>query len=148
MESMTVVMDRRIEKHLLAIDPITSRKRIFAFMADKFTELHRRGDTVALMAMSEGGELEAVFYDYLLVTSHIGKALMTKIYDKNFVKKLKLKPADIRDQCTGPGFTLISVVPRFYQGWWLKTQRELQQPRQRLTALWNGFYARGTRHFA
>ncbi len=29
---------------------------------------------------------------------------MTEIYDKIFVKKLKLKPADIIDQCTGAAF--------------------------------------------
>jgi hypothetical protein len=44
---MTVVMDRRIEKHLHAVDAITGRKRIFAFMADKVTELHRTADAVA-----------------------------------------------------------------------------------------------------
>ena len=76
-ESMTVVMDRRIERHLHEIDPITGWKRIFAFMADKVTELHRTGDAVALMVMSEGGELQAVFCDYLLVTRHTGQALMT-----------------------------------------------------------------------
>ncbi len=68
MESLTVVMDRRIERHLHAIDPITGRKRIFAFMADKVTELNITRDAVALMVMSMGGELQAVFFDYLLVT--------------------------------------------------------------------------------
>jgi hypothetical protein len=29
---------------------------------------------------------------------------MTEIYDKNFVKKLKLGPADLRDHCTGAAF--------------------------------------------
>ena len=103
-ESMTVVMDRRIERHLHAVDTVTGRKRIFAFMADKVTELHRTGDAVALMVMSEGGELQAVFCDYLLVTGHTGEALMSDIYEKTFVKKLKLGPADIRDQCTGAAF--------------------------------------------
>jgi hypothetical protein len=60
-ENMTVVvMDRRIERRLHAVDAITCRKRIVAFMADKVTELHRIGDAVALMAISEGGELQAV----------------------------------------------------------------------------------------
>ena len=40
-ESMTTVMNRRISEYVRAIDPITGRKRVFAFMADKVTELHR-----------------------------------------------------------------------------------------------------------
>jgi hypothetical protein len=56
------------------------------------------------MIMSEGGELQAVFVDYFLVTKHTGLALMIEIYVKTFVKKLKLGPADIRDQCTGADF--------------------------------------------
>ena len=79
---MTVVMDRRIEKHLHLVYAITGRKRIFAFMADKVTELHRTRDAVALMVMSSGGELQAVFVDYLLVTWHTGLALMKEIYEK------------------------------------------------------------------
>jgi hypothetical protein len=102
--SMTSVMDLRIQRHLHAVDTITGRNRIFAFMADKVTELHITGDAVALMIMSEGGELQAVFIDYLLVTRHTGLALMTHIYDKTFVKTLNLGPADIRDQCTGAAF--------------------------------------------
>ncbi len=70
MLSMIVVMDRRIEKHLHVVDAITGRKRIFAFMADKVTELNRTGDAVALMVMSSDGEMQAVFVDYLLVTRH------------------------------------------------------------------------------
>ena len=56
-ESMAAVMDRRIKEHVRAIDPITGRKRVFAFMADKVTELHRTGDAVAVMIMSAEGEL-------------------------------------------------------------------------------------------
>jgi hypothetical protein len=102
--SMTTVMDLRIQRHLHAVDAVTGRKRIFAFMADKVTGLHIPGDAVALMIMSDGGELQAVFIDYLLVTRHTGLALMTDIYDKTFVEKLNLGPADIRDQCTGAAF--------------------------------------------
>ncbi len=40
-------------------------------MADKVTELHRKGDAVGLLVMSEDGELQAVFVDYLLVIGHI-----------------------------------------------------------------------------
>ena len=68
------------------------------------TELHITDDAVALMIMSEGGELQAVFIDYLMVTRHTGLALMSKIYDKTFVKKLKLSPVDIKEQCTGAVF--------------------------------------------
>jgi hypothetical protein len=66
--SMAIVMDKRIERHLHAVDAITGRKRIFAFMADKVTELHKTGDAAALMVMSEGGALQSIFCDYLLVT--------------------------------------------------------------------------------
>jgi hypothetical protein len=66
--SMTVVLDLRIQRHLHASDAVTGRKRIFSFMADKVMELHITGDAVALMSKSEGGELQAVFVDYLLVT--------------------------------------------------------------------------------
>ena len=34
------------------------------------TELHRTGGAVVLMLMSEEGELQTVFVDYLLVTIH------------------------------------------------------------------------------
>ncbi len=49
MKSMTTVMDRKIGAHLKAIDPIIGRKRVFAFMADKVTELHMTGDAVAFL---------------------------------------------------------------------------------------------------
>ncbi len=39
--SMTVVMDQRISRHLKEVDAVTGRKRLFAFMSDKVTELHR-----------------------------------------------------------------------------------------------------------
>ena len=66
--SMIDVIDLRTQRHLHSVDAVTGRKRIFAFVADKVTELHRIVDAVALMIMSEGGELQAVFVDYLLVT--------------------------------------------------------------------------------
>ncbi len=103
-ESMTVVMNKRVREHVRAIDPITGRKRVFAFMADKVTELHRTGDAVALMTISEEGELQVVFADYLLVTGHTGAALMGQIYDETFIKKLGLTPAKIREQCTRAAF--------------------------------------------
>jgi hypothetical protein len=40
-ESMSTVMDRKIGSRLKAVDPITRRKRVFLFMADKVTKLHR-----------------------------------------------------------------------------------------------------------
>ncbi len=52
MESMEIVMDWRINEYVRAIDPITGRKRVFAFMADKVTELHQTGDVVALLIMT------------------------------------------------------------------------------------------------
>ncbi len=42
-ESMMVVMDKRVMEHVRAIDPISGRKRVFAFIADKVTERHRKG---------------------------------------------------------------------------------------------------------
>ena len=69
-ESMNIVMDKRVMKHVRAIDSITCRKRVFAFMSDEVTELHQTRDAVALMTISEKGELQAVFADYLLVTGH------------------------------------------------------------------------------
>ncbi len=101
---MIKVMDRMICEHFNAIDPVTGRKRIFAFMADKVTELHRTRDAVALMYMTEEGELQAIFIHYLLVTGHTGDALMHGIYDNPFLKKLRLTPAAIREQCTGAAF--------------------------------------------
>ncbi len=73
-------------------------------MADEVTELHRTGDAVAVMMMSEEGEVKAMFADYLLVTGHIGEALMGQIYDETLIKKLGLTPAEIREQCTGAAF--------------------------------------------
>ena len=102
--SMTMVMDRRISRHLHEVDAVTSRKRVLTSMADKVTELHRIRDAVAVMVMSEVGELHALFCDYHLVKGHTAQALMTYIYDKILVQKLNLGPTDIRDQCTGAGF--------------------------------------------
>ena len=87
-----------------AIDPVTGRKRVFAFMAVKVTELHRTGDAVAVMMMSEEGEVKAVFADYLLVKGHTGVALMGQIYDETLIQKLGLTPAEVREQCTGAAF--------------------------------------------
>jgi hypothetical protein len=104
MESMATVMDRRMKDHVRVIDPITGRKRVFAFMADKVTELHWTGDAVVVMIMSAEGGLQDVFADYLLATGHTGEALMGQIYDETLVKKLGLTPAEIREQCTGTAF--------------------------------------------
>ena len=52
-ESMSSVMDRKIVCHVKAVDPITRRKRVFSFMADKVTELHMTRDVVALLVLSE-----------------------------------------------------------------------------------------------
>ena len=51
-ESMTTLMDRRISDHLRAIDPIAGRKRVFAFMAGKVTELHTTENAIAVMIMT------------------------------------------------------------------------------------------------
>jgi hypothetical protein len=56
------------------------------------------------MVMSKKGELQAIFVDYLLVTSHTREALMTQIYDNTVVTKLRLSPEEIRQQCTGAAF--------------------------------------------
>ncbi len=40
-ESMTVVMDRRINEYVRAIDPVTGQKQVFALMAYTVTEQHR-----------------------------------------------------------------------------------------------------------
>ena len=69
-ESMAHVMDRRINEYVRAVDQINGRTRVFASVADKVTGLHRAGDAVALMIMTEVGELKVVFADYLLVTGH------------------------------------------------------------------------------
>ena len=101
---MQVVMDKRISDHVRSIDPVTRRKRVFAFMADKVTELHRAGDAVALVIMSEEGELQAMFADYLLVEGYTGEALMGQIYDETFIKKIGLSPAENMEKCTGATF--------------------------------------------
>jgi hypothetical protein len=112
-------------------------------------EMHIKWDAVALMIMSEGGELQAVFVDYLLVTGHTGLTLMSEIYDKTFVKKLNLGSANIRDHCTGATFDgQYFQLLRYFQEWWWKKGRELQQPGTMLTVLWNVSFARGTRHIA
>jgi hypothetical protein len=103
-ESITHVMDISISEHVRAVHTVIGRKRVFTFMADKVTELHRTGDAVALLIMTEEGEIIVVFADYFLVTGHAGEALMGQIYDEIFVKKLGLSPADIREKCTGAAF--------------------------------------------
>jgi hypothetical protein len=103
-ESMTAVMDKRISDHVRAIDPVTGRKRVFAFMVDKVTELHKTWDLVALLLMTEEGELKAVFANYLLVIGHTREAPMRHINDETFIKKLGLTPAEVREQCTGAAF--------------------------------------------
>ena len=60
--SMANVMDRKIGSHMKAFDPITGRKGVFSFMADKATELHKTGGVVALLIMSEEGVLQSVFF--------------------------------------------------------------------------------------
>ncbi len=62
-ESMTVVMGRKISEYVRAIDPLTCWKQVFAFMANKVTELHQTEDAVALMIMTEEVELKALFAD-------------------------------------------------------------------------------------
>ena len=73
MEIVTVVMDQRISKHLHEVDAVTIRKRVFAFLADKVTELHITGDAVAVMTMSEGGELQALFVTTFWLKGILGK---------------------------------------------------------------------------
>ena len=73
-------------------------------MTDKVTELHRTGDAIALLIMSEEGEVHDVFADFLLVKGHTKEDMMREIYDKTFMKKLRLSPAAVRDQCTGAAF--------------------------------------------
>jgi hypothetical protein len=103
-DNMTVAMDRKIREHLHAVDPVTCRTRLFAFAANKVTELRRTGDAIGMFIMTEEGELKAMFIDYLLVTKHTGHALMSKIYEETFVKKLGLTPKQIRQQCTKVAF--------------------------------------------
>jgi hypothetical protein len=59
--SMLVVMVQRILRHLHEVYAVAGRKRLFALMADKVTELHTIGDAIAVMVMSEVGELQAIF---------------------------------------------------------------------------------------
>ena len=71
---MPVVMNQRISRHLNEVDAVTCRKRLFAFTADKVTELHRTGDAFAVMVMSEIGELQVIF-----VTSFWSKGILRKL---------------------------------------------------------------------
>ena len=95
-DSMAVAMDKRIRHHIQGIDYVTGRKRLFAFAADKVIELHRTGDAMDMLIMKEEGELKSLFVDYLLVTRHIGHALMSGIYQETFIKKLGLTPQEFR----------------------------------------------------
>jgi hypothetical protein len=45
-------------------------------MAGKVTKLHQSGDLAALMIMHEEDNGQIVFADYLIVSRHIGEALM------------------------------------------------------------------------
>ena len=85
-----------------AVDHVTCRKILFAFDADKVTELHRIniGDAIGILIMAEEEKLKPIFLYYLLVTQHTGHALMRKTYEETFVKKLGLTPEDIRNQRT------------------------------------------------
>ncbi len=91
-DSMADVMERKTRDHIHGIDHITGRKRLFAFAADKVTELNKTCDVVGIMIMTEEGELKPLFVDNLLITQHTGHALMIDIYEKTFIKKLGLTP--------------------------------------------------------
>jgi hypothetical protein len=67
---VTTIMDKRVCEHVRVIDPVTCRKRVFVFMVDKVMELHRTGDAVAVLIISEEGELQVMFADYLLLIGH------------------------------------------------------------------------------
>jgi hypothetical protein len=71
-EIILTVTDLKIERHLHAVDAVTRRKRIFAFMADTVTKLHITWDAVAVIMMSEVGELQAVFCDFLWLRNILG----------------------------------------------------------------------------
>ena len=43
--------------HMRVNDPMLGRKRVFAFMADKVTDLYRIGDAVVLLIIVEKKEL-------------------------------------------------------------------------------------------
>ncbi len=69
-------------------------------MADKVTERHITGNTVGLIIMLEGGELQAVLYlsfAYMIKLLIWKKARVKDIYDMTFVKKLQLEPTYIVD---------------------------------------------------
>ena len=93
-DNMEALMDRRIRDHNNAIDKVTGRKRVFAFAADKVTELPMTEDVVGMLIMTEAGEIKPLFIDYLLVTQQAGHALIREIYEKTFVKKLGLTPQE------------------------------------------------------
>ncbi len=97
-------MERKIREHLHAVYNFTGRKRLFAFAADKVNELHNTGNAIGMLIITEEGEAKHIFIHYLLVTQHIGHALIRKIYEETFVKKLGLTPQNIRQQCTGAAF--------------------------------------------
>jgi hypothetical protein len=48
-DSMAIVMDKRISDRVHTIYNVTCRKRLFAFAADKVTELHRTGDALGML---------------------------------------------------------------------------------------------------
>jgi hypothetical protein len=93
-------MDKRIRDYIHDVDIVKGRKRLFAFAADKVTELHMTGDAIGMLIMPEEGEFKPIFLDFLLVTQHTGHGLMRGIYEETFVKKQGLTPEDIRNQCT------------------------------------------------
>ena len=66
-DSMKSVMDMRIRDHMHAVDVVTGRKRLFAFAADKVTELQRIGDAIGMVIMTEEGDLKPI-YSGLLVS--------------------------------------------------------------------------------
>ena len=99
--NIAVVMDKRIKEHLRAVDLVTCRKLLFAFDADKVTELHKMGDSIGISIMTEEGNVKPIFIDYLLVTQHTGNALTREIYEETFVQKLGLTRQEIRPHCTG-----------------------------------------------
>ncbi len=68
LDSMEVVMDKRIRDYIHAVDPLTNRKRGFAFAADKIIELHKAGDAIGMLILKKEVELKHIFLDYLLVT--------------------------------------------------------------------------------
>jgi hypothetical protein len=54
-DSMAAVMGMRIRDHMHVVDFVTCRKRVFAFAADKVTELHRIGEAIGMVIMTEEG---------------------------------------------------------------------------------------------